>query len=139
MSELVSFEKQGSVGVITVNNPPVNALAQGVRQGLIEGLARGIDDPGVTELLQVVRQGRLRDLEQRHELTHAHLPRVLSQHVDDLQADRIAERLGDLGHTGRMRAFNVRVDDRLAAPLARRPLLLRCQLQIDRHRYTYIY
>ena len=57
MSELVSFEKQGSVGVITVNNPPVNALAQGVRQGLIEGLARGIDDPGVSALV-IIGGGR---------------------------------------------------------------------------------
>ncbi len=57
MSELVSFEKQGSVGVITVNNPPVNALAQGVRQGLIEGLARGIDDPGVSAMV-IIGGGR---------------------------------------------------------------------------------
>src|SRR5207253_8530620 len=57
VSELVSFEKQGSVGVITVNNPPVNALAQGVRQGLIEGLARGIDDPGVSAMV-IIGGGR---------------------------------------------------------------------------------
>jgi 3-hydroxyacyl-CoA dehydrogenase len=57
VSELVSFEKQGSVGVITVNNPPVNALAQGVRQGLIESLARGIDDPGVSAMV-IIGGGR---------------------------------------------------------------------------------
>ena len=57
MSELVSFEKQGGVGVITVNNPPVNALAQGVRQGLIESLARGIDDPGVSAMV-IIGGGR---------------------------------------------------------------------------------
>jgi len=48
VSELVSFEQQGGVGVITVNNPPVNALSQGVRQGLIESLAKGMADPGIS-------------------------------------------------------------------------------------------
>jgi len=50
MSDLVAFDKQGSVGVITVNNPPVNALSQGVRQGLLEGLAKGLADPGVSAM-----------------------------------------------------------------------------------------
>ena len=57
MSDLVSFEKQGSVGVITVNNPPVNALAQGVRQGLIESLAQGLADPGVSAMV-IIGGGR---------------------------------------------------------------------------------
>jgi 3-hydroxyacyl-CoA dehydrogenase len=39
MSDLVTFDKQGGVGVITVNNPPVNALSQGVRQGLMDAIA----------------------------------------------------------------------------------------------------
>src|SRR5438093_484937 len=49
--------RRGAPGAITVNNPPVNALAQGVRQGLIEGLARGIDDPGVSALV-IIGGGR---------------------------------------------------------------------------------
>jgi 3-hydroxyacyl-CoA dehydrogenase len=34
MSELVTLTKEGDVGVITINNPPVNALSPGVPQGI---------------------------------------------------------------------------------------------------------
>lgn len=34
MSELVSVSRDGDVGVITINNPPVNALSTGVREGI---------------------------------------------------------------------------------------------------------
>lgn len=34
MSELVTLSKEGDVGVITVNNPPVNALSPGVPEGI---------------------------------------------------------------------------------------------------------
>src|SRR5574341_1796202 len=34
MSELVSLTREGEIGVITVNNPPVNALSPGVPEGL---------------------------------------------------------------------------------------------------------
>ena len=81
---------------------------------------------------------RLSDVEQRHQLAHAHLARVLAQHVDELQADRIAQRLRDLGHANRLVAVDVGVDDRLTAALPGRTLLLRDQLQIDGHRSTYI-
>jgi len=57
MSDLVAFEKQGSVGVITVNNPPVNALSQGVRQGLTDAIAKGVADPGVTAMV-IIGGGR---------------------------------------------------------------------------------
>src|SRR5712691_11097042 len=57
MSDLVTFEKQGQVGVITVNNPPVNALSQGVRQGLTDAIAKGVADPGVTAMV-IIGGGR---------------------------------------------------------------------------------
>jgi 3-hydroxyacyl-CoA dehydrogenase len=57
MSDLVTFEKQGQVGVITVNNPPVNALSQGVRQGLLDGIAKGVADAGVTAMV-IIGGGR---------------------------------------------------------------------------------
>lgn len=47
MSELVHFERRGVVGVITVNNPPVNALSIGVPQGVMESIRQGERDPGV--------------------------------------------------------------------------------------------
>ncbi|HTY78563.1 MAG TPA: 3-hydroxyacyl-CoA dehydrogenase NAD-binding domain-containing protein [Candidatus Bathyarchaeia archaeon] len=57
MSDLIAFDKQGSIGVITVNNPPVNALSQGVRQGLMEALAKGATDPGVSAMV-IIGGGR---------------------------------------------------------------------------------
>jgi 3-hydroxyacyl-CoA dehydrogenase len=36
MSDLVKLEKRGAIGVVMVNYPPVNALCQGVRRGLLE-------------------------------------------------------------------------------------------------------
>src|ERR1700722_13755221 len=47
MTELVRLEKRGSVGVITVDNPPVNALSPGVPEGIIGCLERGNADPGI--------------------------------------------------------------------------------------------
>ena len=40
--ELVRFEKDGDVGVITVDNPPVNALSPGVPEGIVAALNKGI-------------------------------------------------------------------------------------------------
>lgn len=45
MSEVVSYEIQGNVGVIRVNSPPVNALSQSVRQGILDSInAAQVDD-----------------------------------------------------------------------------------------------
>ncbi|HEX3950496.1 MAG TPA: 3-hydroxyacyl-CoA dehydrogenase NAD-binding domain-containing protein [Steroidobacteraceae bacterium] len=41
------FEKRGDVGVIWVNNPPVNAISVGVRAAIIDGVARLTQDPEV--------------------------------------------------------------------------------------------
>ena len=84
----------------------------------------------------MVGERGLRDVEQRNQLADADLAGVLAQDVDELQADRVAERLGDLGHPHRLLALDVRVDDRLAARLAGRALGLGGELQIDAHRST---
>src|SRR6202035_1708084 len=102
-----------------------------------QALALGVDDSGVAELLQVMGEGRLGDVEQRHELAHADLARVLAQDVDQLQANGVAEGLCDRGHPRRVITRYVRVDDRLAAALAGSPLVLGGERQIDRHLYTY--
>jgi 3-hydroxyacyl-CoA dehydrogenase len=45
MSDLVQFTKDGNIAVITINNPPVNALSPGVPEGIAEAIERiGIDD-----------------------------------------------------------------------------------------------
>ena len=53
MADLVEYARRGAVGVITVNNPPVNALSQGVRQGLADALAKGIADASAKALVLI--------------------------------------------------------------------------------------
>ena len=53
MPDLVEYEKHGAVGVITVVNPPVNALSIGVPQGIIDGVAAGENDPEVRALVLI--------------------------------------------------------------------------------------
>ncbi len=45
MSDLVIHTREGDVGVITIDNPPVNALSPGVPEGILDGIERfGADD-----------------------------------------------------------------------------------------------
>ena len=39
----VSYGTNGSIGVISINNPPVNALSQKVRQGISDALEESLD------------------------------------------------------------------------------------------------
>ena len=47
ITESVDLDRRGHVAVLTVNNPPVNALSRHVRQGLHEGLMQAGGDAGV--------------------------------------------------------------------------------------------
>ncbi len=47
MSDLVLFTRDGPVGVITVNNPPVNALSPGVPEGIQEAIRVNQDDDAI--------------------------------------------------------------------------------------------
>ena len=51
MSEPVQFFKEGNIGIISVNNPPVNALSQAVRAGLKAGVEKGNADPDVEAMI----------------------------------------------------------------------------------------
>ncbi len=51
MTSPVSYERKGNVGVITVNNPPVNALGHAVRQGFADCLKTGLADKGAKALV----------------------------------------------------------------------------------------
>ena len=53
----VEYSQQGSVAILTVDNPPVNALSTAVRQGLVDGIARAIADTGVTAIV-VIGKGK---------------------------------------------------------------------------------
>ncbi len=57
MSQVVTYAREGSVGVITVNNPPVNALSQAVRQGLRDCLKQGQADADA-KVLMILGAGR---------------------------------------------------------------------------------
>ena len=57
MSEVVSYNREGNIGVITVNYPPVNALGQAVRSGLLAALEQGQKDAEAKALL-LVCEGR---------------------------------------------------------------------------------
>src|SRR5215813_911973 len=47
MSDLVQYSKQGDTGVITINNPPVNAIGPGVPEGIIAAVEQVEKDAGV--------------------------------------------------------------------------------------------
>ena len=47
MTDLVQYSKDNDVAVITINNPPVNALSPGVPEGIAEAVERIEKDPSV--------------------------------------------------------------------------------------------
>src|SRR5438477_11452171 len=51
ISKSVDLARQGRVAVLTVNNPPVNALSQHVRQGLRDGVTQAVADSGVAAIV----------------------------------------------------------------------------------------
>ena len=57
MSEAVRFSKEGNIGIITINNPPVNALSQAVRAGIRTGLEKGIADNDIAAMI-ILCEGR---------------------------------------------------------------------------------
>lgn len=56
MSQPVSYRAVGNVGVITIDNPPVNAFAHAVRKGLDDAVRGAIDDD--TGILLITCAGR---------------------------------------------------------------------------------
>jgi 3-hydroxyacyl-CoA dehydrogenase len=51
VTEMVTLEVEGDVAVVTVDNPPVNALAPQVRDGVHDGVALAIADPQVRAIV----------------------------------------------------------------------------------------
>lgn len=51
MSNVVQYSRNGRVGVVTVNSPPVNALGYDVRVGLVAALQAGLADEGAKALV----------------------------------------------------------------------------------------
>jgi len=53
MSELVNLSRQGDVAVITISNPPVNALSPGVPEGIRQAIAAAANDPAVAAIVLI--------------------------------------------------------------------------------------
>jgi 3-hydroxyacyl-CoA dehydrogenase len=53
MTDVVRLELQGEVALITVNNPPVNALGQAVREGLLQAFQSAEADPQIRAVVLV--------------------------------------------------------------------------------------
>jgi 3-hydroxyacyl-CoA dehydrogenase len=50
---LVRFENDNGIGVITIDNPPVNALSPGVPEGIVESVERGNADPAIKAMVLI--------------------------------------------------------------------------------------
>ncbi|MGB0956465.1 MAG: 3-hydroxyacyl-CoA dehydrogenase NAD-binding domain-containing protein, partial [Panacagrimonas sp.] len=51
--ESVAYQLEQGVAVLTIDNPPVNALGQAVRRGLVDGLARAASDDAAKAVLLI--------------------------------------------------------------------------------------
>ena len=89
--DLVHYEARDGVAVLTIDNPPVNAMGPGVLEGIEEQVARANNDPGVKAIVLIGAGstfiagadikifGTLKTREQslaRSENTHARLKRI---------------------------------------------------------------
>lgn len=57
MSELVKYARDGNVAIVTIDNPPVNALSPGVPEGILEGIEKANADPDAGAIV-VIGGGR---------------------------------------------------------------------------------
>src|SRR6516225_1187797 len=57
MSELVNLSPEQDVAVITIQNPPVNALSPGVREGMAAALEAAERDPSIRAIV-IIGEGR---------------------------------------------------------------------------------
>ena len=57
INQVTDFSKEGEIGVITLNSPPVNALSANVRNGLFEGFKAALADPDVKAIV-LICEGR---------------------------------------------------------------------------------
>ena len=53
MSELVNLSKDGDIAVVTINNPPVNALSPGVPEGILESVQAAEKDDSVKGIVLI--------------------------------------------------------------------------------------
>ncbi|MGI9323316.1 MAG: enoyl-CoA hydratase/isomerase family protein, partial [Pseudomonadales bacterium] len=47
----VHYETRGAIALLSIDNPPVNPLSSGVRQGLYDGVAKALEDSAVSAIV----------------------------------------------------------------------------------------
>ena len=47
MKGTVHYEARGKIALLSIDNPPVNPLSSGVRQGLFDGVSRALADDSI--------------------------------------------------------------------------------------------
>lgn len=86
MADLVTWQVHGDIAVLTIDNPPVNAISAAVRAALVEGAARASAEPGIAALV-IACAGRTffagADLK---EFGKPSVPPFLTEVVDNLEA-----------------------------------------------------
>src|SRR6202166_1361673 len=79
MSELVRYARNGDVAIMTIDNPPVNALSPGVPEGILEGIEKANADPQVAAIV-VIGGGRTfiagADIKEFGKITSGSRPRL---------------------------------------------------------------
>ena len=79
MSDLVKYSTDGNVAIVTIDNPPVNALSPGVPEGILEGIAKANADPSVGAIV-VIGGGRTfiagADIKEFGKITSGSRPRL---------------------------------------------------------------
>jgi 3-hydroxyacyl-CoA dehydrogenase len=53
MSQLVRYEVRDRVAIVTIDNPPVNALSPGVPEGISDAVERAADDPAADAIVMI--------------------------------------------------------------------------------------
>src|SRR5580658_2709138 len=53
MSELVKLTRQDDIAIVTIDNPPVNALSPGVPEGIVASIAAANKDPEVRAIVVI--------------------------------------------------------------------------------------
>ena len=51
MKGTVHYEKRDDVALLSIDNPPVNPLSSGVRQGLFDGVTQALEDDAITSIV----------------------------------------------------------------------------------------
>jgi 3-hydroxyacyl-CoA dehydrogenase len=53
MSELIKLTRQEDIAVVTIDNPPVNALSPGVPEGILHSIAEASQDPAIKAVVVI--------------------------------------------------------------------------------------